>query len=674
VRIPLRFLPLVLFSFSLSAQNFPSPSAAAYPSLRYEGRFLDSTQTGERASTNWTLRSEKIRVAADLDRVFVLYGGQRVAAWQLSSFIARLTTEPLSEFVPGGERHLPPDLVIDPLGAGSGWNVPSPNARSVFDFALDDRGNVVVSVQRGFGIVNSSGTLLHQEGAETEYAASMIEVVRSGAAYYLLACRSTTTTEIWNITDPAEPTLVRTVPFKATGVAAPGSSGPVGVLTQTSVMVFDREALVAGSDALFTLPAAAGQQFTGLTSGGDHFYAVSQTVGSPVVSTLHVVGNADPFDGTTLDLGAWSASGAMAANGYLTVWGRLTNNSRFQIYSIDAETPLFLGEGAPEYHYAGAGYVQPYGIAPVSWNGDLFAIYSLRGLGEVYRLGTSSEVPSIVASGPTSLCQGQSVTLSATTAPTAGTTYLWSPGGQTTRSISINASGTYTVSVSRNNVTNASQPVTVTVNAVPPLPLITAVAAAAEGEEIQASVEHHGGNSYLWTITNGTIVSGQGTALITVAAGTAGVTTVKVVELSSAGCSSPQATASVQVTSRKGFYTLTPCRLVDTRLGIGPAAAAPSLAAQTSRLFDVTGKCGLPPTAKALSLNVTVVDPGARGHFRLYPADEPMPLASTINFGAWQTRANNTILRLAADGSGLKVFNGTSSTANVIIDVNGWFE
>lgn len=118
------------------------------------------------------------------------------------------------------------------------------------------------------------------------------------------------------------------------------------------------------------------------------------------------------------------------------------------------------------------------------------------------------------------------------------------------------------------------------------------------------------------------------------------------------------------------FYTLTPCRLIDTRI------AAPALQPGAKRVFVLTGACGVPTTAKAVSLNLTAVQPAAPGYLTLIPGDlASVPFASTINFGAGQTRANNAIVELASDGTGgILVYNGSSGTVHLILDVNGYFE
>ena len=122
------------------------------------------------------------------------------------------------------------------------------------------------------------------------------------------------------------------------------------------------------------------------------------------------------------------------------------------------------------------------------------------------------------------------------------------------------------------------------------------------------------------------------------------------------------------------FYTLTPCRLVDTRQPNGPRGG-PILAPAATRTFALQGVCGLPAAVKAVSVNLTVTQPAAQGFLTLYPADGLAPLASNLNFGPAQTRANNAVLVLATDGTDrLTVFNGSNGTAHFILDVNGYFK
>jgi hypothetical protein len=137
-----------------------------------------------------------------------------------------------------------------------------------------------------------------------------------------------------------------------------------------------------------------------------------------------------------------------------------------------------------------------------------------------------------------------------------------------------------------------------------------------------------------------------------------------------------QAMDVVSMTGSNGpfaFYTLIPCRVLDTRLADGPLGG-PALAANTDRSFALAGACGIPPTAKAVSANVTVTQPASQGHLSLYPAGSGLPLVSSINFGPGQTRANNATLPLGAGGAITVRSALIGGTVHFILDVNGYYE
>jgi hypothetical protein len=118
------------------------------------------------------------------------------------------------------------------------------------------------------------------------------------------------------------------------------------------------------------------------------------------------------------------------------------------------------------------------------------------------------------------------------------------------------------------------------------------------------------------------------------------------------------------------FYTLTPCRVFDTR-----TTAPPALACGTPRDFTLAGgACLVPPTAEAVSVNVAVTGPSAPGFLRLYPAGGSSPNVSALNYSAGQTRANNAIIPLGTGGAISAFCSPPGSTTQVILDVNGYFE
>jgi mRNA-degrading endonuclease toxin of MazEF toxin-antitoxin module len=121
------------------------------------------------------------------------------------------------------------------------------------------------------------------------------------------------------------------------------------------------------------------------------------------------------------------------------------------------------------------------------------------------------------------------------------------------------------------------------------------------------------------------------------------------------------------------YYSVSPCRVLDSRVTTGPWGGQP-LGAQQERTVAVVAACAIPATAKALSFNVTATAATAGGHIRVYPAGTPRPGTSSLNFAAGQTRANNGIVSLGPAGD-LAFFSGQASgSVHVVLDVNGYLE
>jgi hypothetical protein len=122
------------------------------------------------------------------------------------------------------------------------------------------------------------------------------------------------------------------------------------------------------------------------------------------------------------------------------------------------------------------------------------------------------------------------------------------------------------------------------------------------------------------------------------------------------------------------FFTVAPCRVVDTRNAVGPLGG-PALAGHSDRTFALAGTCGIPSSAMSVAANLTVTQAVAPGHLTTHRAGTGTPLASTINFSAGQTRANNAIPGLSMDGTGsVTVENAAAGPVHFILDVSGYFE
>ncbi|HYU31115.1 MAG TPA: S8 family serine peptidase [Thermoanaerobaculia bacterium] len=118
------------------------------------------------------------------------------------------------------------------------------------------------------------------------------------------------------------------------------------------------------------------------------------------------------------------------------------------------------------------------------------------------------------------------------------------------------------------------------------------------------------------------------------------------------------------------FSSIASCRVLDTRTSAQP------LVAGVPRIFQVAGQCGIPLTAKAVAINLTVVGPTGSGNLTLYPGDEGVPIAAAISFGAGQMRTNNAILKLAPGGAGTlgAVASTGAGQVHLIVDVSGYFQ
>jgi subtilisin family serine protease len=140
-----------------------------------------------------------------------------------------------------------------------------------------------------------------------------------------------------------------------------------------------------------------------------------------------------------------------------------------------------------------------------------------------------------------------------------------------------------------------------------------------------------------------------------------------------------RATAALTVaedgeTAPGGYFTVSPCRAIDTRNESGPWGGPP-LGARAQRVFPMVGRCGIPVGAKAVAVNMTVTAPTGSGYLRAYAASLPSPPpTSALNFAAGATRANNAVVALSPAGE-LAVYNGMSAgTAQLVVDVVGYFE
>lgn len=122
----------------------------------------------------------------------------------------------------------------------------------------------------------------------------------------------------------------------------------------------------------------------------------------------------------------------------------------------------------------------------------------------------------------------------------------------------------------------------------------------------------------------------------------------------------------VESTADLVYYPLKPCRVLDSRV----AGAPLMFPAGASRTVSMRGVCGVPATAQAYSVNVTVVVPQALGFLTAWPTGANRPFVSTLNAPRGGMVANAAIVPAGTNG-GIDVF--VTDNTEVVVDVNGYF-
>ena len=119
------------------------------------------------------------------------------------------------------------------------------------------------------------------------------------------------------------------------------------------------------------------------------------------------------------------------------------------------------------------------------------------------------------------------------------------------------------------------------------------------------------------------------------------------------------------------FRAVQPCRLLDTRNPNGPFGGPEIGAGQTRSIPVPTSNCGIPATARAYSLNVTVVPAKVLGYLTVWPTGQAQPFVSTLNSPDGAVLANAAVVP-AGTGGAISVF--VTDATHVVIDINGYFD
>jgi hypothetical protein len=172
------------------------------------------------------------------------------------------------------------------------------------------------------------------------------------------------------------------------------------------------------------------------------------------------------------------------------------------------------------------------------------------------------------------------------------------------------------------------------------------------------------------TITSGASGNGVGTVNYSIAANTGSTTLVGTLTIAGLTYTVTQ----LPPPSPQPFTPITPCRVADTRpnSGFSSPFGPPSLVGGATRNFPIPSSgCGVPSTAQAYSLNITVVPNGTPlSYLTAWATGSPQPTVATLNDLSGVTLGNAAIVP-AGTGGAISLY--VTSDTDVIIDINGYF-
>jgi large repetitive protein len=177
----------------------------------------------------------------------------------------------------------------------------------------------------------------------------------------------------------------------------------------------------------------------------------------------------------------------------------LVNNSTQTVYNIcQGESVTLTSGNAPAYLWNTGATTQSITV-------DAQGTYSVSAINGAGCSATSVTItvnvlpapppPIVNVNGSTNLCQGETVTLSTG----SSNCYQWLPGGQTTQSIQVSQTGSYTVTTCDNNgCSSVSAPIQINVSPNPAAPAINASGATTfcEGDSVVLSSSSASGYSW----------------------------------------------------------------------------------------------------------------------------------------------------------------------------------
>ena len=264
-------------------------------------------------------------------------------------------------------------------------------------------------------------------------------------------------------------------------------------------------------------------------------------------------------------------------------------------------------------------------------------------------------VPTIIEGGPTTFCQGGSVTLSAP----ASTGYLWS-NGATTQSITVSTPGNFTLLITNANGCQSqypSTPVTVTVTT-PATPLFTQVGAVCKNAAPPVlPTTSNNGITGTWSPAVSTATAGTATYTFTPTAGQCATTATMVITVNDLPAT-PVITVGGSITfCQGGSVTLTASSVSGLVWSPGGATTA-SITVTSSGNYSATATNGNGCSSTSATVPVTV---------------NPLPEKPVITVVGSATFCQGGSVTLSAPASTSYLWSNGATTQSITVSTAGSF-
>jgi PKD repeat protein len=465
--------------------------------------------------------------------------------------------------------------------------------------------------------------------------------------------------------------------FSEDTAAAPGAQGPLGYQTIAPCRLASGAPVTSGA-ATFTAQGACG------IPSGAAAAALNATIAAPTNHAVFVLYESSLSSTPGVSNLDWDAGISALANGARPTLAATTPDLIGRFSYAPSGTTASLNLDAAGYFKSGA----PYRFHPIAQCGAFG--------GSIPAGTTSLQIQGNCGVPVGAKAAFISAGLFAPTTTTAGTLQIFPSGGAANGTSFMSydpgetgiANGAI-VQLSNSNPdlsVYSSNSVTLIVkvfgyfDAAPPPPAPPAAGFTFECSGLACSFDGSGSTpanaltAYSWSFGDAASGSGIGPSHAFAAKGSYQVTlTVTDNYLRQSTASKVVTVTSDPPLPAESYFALPPCRILDTR-----NAPYSILNTGQAKTFQITGSCGIPATAKAVSLTATAVSPTGQGYMDLYPGDQAGTM-TMIRFDPARasTRSTSTIVQLATTGAGtlgvLPGVTGSPGQVHLILDVDGYF-